>query len=133
MTRPRDTSVNRTLPFSSDPELRRRFTISTEPLRANLRWGLLLEVLDKLAEDCALAYVHRTLPEARVVTAAIDEIVLHNPADIGRDLNLYARINHVGRSSMEVGMRVDQAGPADRRWPPATSRWLPAAAIRTRR
>jgi acyl-CoA hydrolase len=81
-----------------------------EPVKGNLRWGLLLEVLDKMAEDVALAYVHRSNPEAKVVTAAIDDIVLHTPVDINQNLNLRARINYVGRSSMEVGIRIDQPG-----------------------
>jgi acyl-coenzyme A thioesterase 9 len=108
MARPLDTSLDRTLAFSTDERLRRRFMIANDSIAANLRWGRLLEVLDKLAEDIALTYVRRSTPDARVVTAAVDEIVLHVPADINRDLDLHARINYVGRSSMEVGIRVDQ-------------------------
>src|ERR1051325_9747047 len=111
MPRPLDTSIDRTLPFSTDAALRRRFMIVHADIRANLRWGRLLEQLDALAEDVALAYVRRTTPNARVVTAAIDDIVLHIPSDVTRDLHLHARINYVGRSSMEVGIRVDQENP----------------------
>lgn len=85
---------------------------ANEPIIGNLRWGLVLEVLDKMAEDVALAYVRRSSSEAKVVTAAIDDIVLHTPADITQDLHLHARINYVGRSSMEVGIRIDQDTPA---------------------
>lgn len=108
MPRPFDTSIDRTLPFATDPVLRRRFMVVNDDIPANLRWGRLLEQLDKLAEDVALAYARRASPTARVVTAAVDEIVLHVPADVTRDLHLRARINYVGRSSMEVGIRVDQ-------------------------
>jgi acyl-coenzyme A thioesterase 9 len=108
MPRPLDTSIDRTLSFSTDAALRRRFMVVNETIPANLRWGRVLEVLDKLAEDVALGYVRRTTPQARVVTAAVDDIVLHVPADISQDLQLHARINYVGRSSMEVGIRVDQ-------------------------
>jgi len=111
MPRPLDTSIDRTLPFSTDAALRRRFMIVNADIPANLRWGRLLEQLDELAEDVALAYVRRSSPDARVVTAAIDDIVLHIPADVAQDLHLHARINYVGRSSMEVGIRVDQAAP----------------------
>ena len=111
MSRPLDTSIDRTLPFSTDAALRRRFMIVNADIPANLRWGRLLEQLDTLAEDVALDYVRRTTPEARIVTAAIDDIVLHIPADVSRDLHLHARINYVGRTSMEVGIRVDQAVP----------------------
>lgn len=108
--RPVDTSMSRTLPFSQDDKLRRRFMIVDEPIQGNLRWGLLLEDLDKLAEDVALDYVHRFEEDARVVTAAIDDIMLRTPANINRDLHLRARINYVGRTSMEVGIRIDQDG-----------------------
>ena len=111
VNRPRDTSIERTLSFGSDPKLRRRFMVSGEEIPANLRWGLLLEVLDELAEDVAIAYARRTAESARVVTAAIDDIVLRTPVKVEEDLNLRARINSVGRTSMEVGIRVDQDGP----------------------
>ena len=112
MPRPLDTSIDRTLPFSTDAALRRRFMIVNDDIPANLRWGRLLEQLDELAEEVALRYVRQTSPAARVVTAAIDDIVLHIPADVTRDLHLHARINYVGRSSMEVGIRVDQENGA---------------------
>ena len=108
--RPLDTSMNRKLPFSQDDRLRRRFKLVDDPIPGNLRWGLLLEELDKLAEDVALDYVNKFNKNARVVTAAIDDILLRTPGDINKNLNLRARINYVGRSSMEVGIRVDQEG-----------------------
>ncbi|HEY5996347.1 MAG TPA: acyl-CoA thioesterase, partial [Candidatus Deferrimicrobiaceae bacterium] len=103
MTTAKGTTVGRTLPFGSDIGLRRRFQVLDEALPGNLRFGLLLEVLDKLAEDTALGYVRRAFPEARVVTAAIDDIRIRHAADVTRDLSLRARINHVGRTSMEIG------------------------------
>lgn len=106
--RPVDTSIERTLPFSTDPSLRRRYMILNSDIPGNMRWGRLLEELDKLAEDIALGYVHRFEPEGRVVTAAVDDIALHVPGDINKDVYLRARINYVGRTSMEVGIRVDQ-------------------------
>jgi acyl-coenzyme A thioesterase 9 len=80
------------------------------PVPANLRFGLSLEVLDKLAEETALAYVRQFEPAARVVTAAIDSIRVRNPADVTRDIHFRARVNHVGRTSLEVGIRVEQEG-----------------------
>jgi acyl-CoA hydrolase len=106
--RPLDTSIERTLPFSSDKDLRRRFMIVDKEIPGNMRWGRLLEELDKLAEDIALDYVRSYVPEARVVTAAVDDIALHVPGDINKDVYLRARINYVGNTSMEVGIRVDQ-------------------------
>lgn len=108
--RPVETSMIRTLPLGSDPTLRHRFMVVDEPIRGNLRFGLLLELLDKTAEEIANSYVRRTAPDARVVTAAIDTIVLRSPIDVTRDLIFHARINYVGKTSMEVGIRLDQPG-----------------------
>ncbi|ANA41046.1 acyl-CoA thioesterase [Geobacter anodireducens] len=112
MTRPLDTSLTTTLPFASDLALRRRFTVIDEEIRGNFRFGLLLEHLDILAEQTALAYVRRTHPEGRVVTAAIDNIVVRHVVDVTRDIVLQARINHVGRSSLEIGIRVEHPAMA---------------------
>ncbi len=105
MPRPMELVV--TLPLSTDAELRRRYMLVHEPVRGNVRFGLLLEVLDKLAEEAALAYVRESHPGARVVTAAIDNIYVRNAADVTRDLRFGARINFVGRTSVEVGIRVE--------------------------
>lgn len=51
MTRPLDTALDRTLACSTDSRLRRRFMVLNDSIPANLQWGRLLEVLDKLAED----------------------------------------------------------------------------------
>jgi acyl-coenzyme A thioesterase 9 len=110
MTRPIDTSLTRSLALGSDQELRRRFMVLDEPIAGNFRFGLLLEILDKMAEETALNYVNRFHPEARVVTAAIDNIRVRNPIDVSRDIIFSARINHVGRSSLEIGIRVEQQG-----------------------
>ena len=84
--------------------------VLNEPIPANIRFGLLLEILDKVAEETALNYVNRFYPEARVVTAAIDNILVRNAVDVTKDIVFNARINHVGRSSLEVGIRVEQPG-----------------------
>ncbi|WP_243293948.1 acyl-CoA thioesterase [Geothrix mesophila] len=96
-----------TVPLGADPSLRRRYKLHNEDVPANVRFGMILEVLDKVAEECALAYVRRTHPQARVVTAAIDNIFVRNAADVNRDLVFRARVNFVGRTSLEVGIRVE--------------------------
>ena len=110
MSRPNDTSLYRVLPLGTDLHLRRGYMVVNEPLLGNLRFGRFLEVLDKTAEETALNYVRKFHPEARVVTAAIDEIIIKNSADVTRDIMLSARINHVGRTSMEVGIHVEHPG-----------------------
>lgn len=112
--RPLDTSITEVLPLSRDPALRRRFMEVDQDVPGNLRFGLTLEILDKLAEEAALSYARRTEPDARVVTAAIDGIHVRSPADVTRDLLFLARVNYVGRTSMEVGIRVEQDGDPPR-------------------
>lgn len=107
---PHDTRYLFVLPFSTDPVLARRFLARDSQIVGNIRFGKLLETLDKVAENTALAYVHRFYPNARVVTAAVDNIVLRNPADTNHDLVFSAQINHVGKSSMEVGIRIECLG-----------------------
>jgi acyl-CoA hydrolase len=108
----------RVLPLGADPSLRRRYMVLDEDLPANVRFGLILEVLDRLAEECALDYVRVSHPRAQVVTAAIDNIYVRSAADVNRDLVFRARINFVGRTSLEVGIRVEHAaGPGHH--PPA--------------
>ncbi len=110
MTQPHETVFHKTLPLGTDPALRRRFMVVDEPLAGNVRFGLLLEILDKVAEEAALQYVNQFHPTARVVTAAIDNIVIRHAVDVSRDLTFAATINHVGRSSLEIGIRVEQPG-----------------------
>jgi len=107
---PEETTYTQHLPFASDAALRRRFMVTDEPVRSNVRVGLLLEVLDKLAEEIALKYARLWYPEARVVTAAIDHVTVRGVPDISRDMVLKARINYISKKSMEVGVRIEQPG-----------------------
>ncbi len=103
------------LPLGSDPALRRRYMVLDEDLPGNVRFGPMLEHLDKLAEEAALDYVRRAHPEARVVTAAIDNIYVRASADVHRDIVFSARVNFVGRTSLEVGIRVEHPAAPDGR------------------
>jgi len=110
MTTPAETSMYKTLPLATDPAVRRRYMIVDEPIVGNFRFGLLLEDLDIMAEQVALGYARQIHPDAKVVTAAIDNIIVRHVVDNDRDIRIAARLNHVGRSSMVVGMRVEHAG-----------------------
>lgn len=110
MTSPNDTSLYKNIPLSTDFSARRRYKIVDEPIVGNFRFGLLLEDLDIMAEQSALGYARRFHPDARVVTAAIDNIIVRHVVNIERDIQIDARINQVGKSSMVVGMRVEHTG-----------------------
>ena len=107
--RPDETTQEKLLPLSTDLELRRRFMVLNEAIPGNLRFGMLLEELDWLAFETAIAYARRSHAEPRVVTAALDEIVVRHVADVARDVRCRAQINYVGRTSMEVGIRVESS------------------------
>ena len=96
-----DTSITQILPLSVDPGLRRSF-----------RFGLLLEVLDRLAEQTALTFAAPSCPGVAFVTAAIGAIRLRGALDVSRDMTMLSRVNYVGTSSLEVGIRVEQPGTA---------------------
>lgn len=98
------------MPLGSDRALRRRFMVVDDDIPGNCRFGLLLEELDIMAEQTALNYVRHIHPKARVVTAAVDNIVVRNAVDVTRDILFKARINHVGRSSLEIGIRMEHSG-----------------------
>ena len=107
--RPEETTQERLLPLSTDLALRRRFMVLKEAIPGNLRFGMLLEELDWLAWQTAITYARQAHAEPRVVTAALDEIVVRHVADVTRDVRCRAQINYVGRTSMEVGIRVESA------------------------
>ncbi len=108
---PSDTAIVQRIPLGSDPLLRQHFMVTDEPVKANLRVGLMLERLDSLAEMTALRYVQQFRPEARVVTASIDDLKVCAPPDLERDIDLLAQINYVGKTSVEVGIRIEHPGP----------------------
>lgn len=105
-----ETSYYKTLHLASDPATQRRYMIVDEPIVGNFRFGLLLEELDIVAEQTALGYVRRFHHEARVVTAAIDNIIVRHVVDINHDIVIHSRINHIGRSSLVIGIRVEHPG-----------------------
>jgi acyl-CoA hydrolase len=41
-----------------------------------------------------------------VVTAALDQVFFRQQVNVGELVTFYARVTHVGRSSMEVGVKV---------------------------
>jgi len=68
--------------------------------------GKLLAVLDEAAGITAIRYCH--LP---TVTASLDTVYFTHPLRVGQVADVRAVLTHVGRSSMEVGVRVDGEEP----------------------
>ena len=68
----------------------------------NVHGGVVMKHIDSAAGVVAARHA-RTF----VVTASIDRLDFHSPVYIGNLLTLKAAVNIVGRTSMEVGVRVE--------------------------
>jgi len=63
--------------------------------------GTLLKLLDQVAYACASRYAG-----AYVVTVSVDQVVFRQPIHVGELVSFLASVNHVGNSSMEIGIKV---------------------------
>lgn len=63
--------------------------------------GILLSLMDKVAYACASKHAG-----TYVVTVSVDGVNFLQPIEVGELLSLHASVNHVGRSSMVIGIRV---------------------------
>ena len=78
-------------------------TSSTEAnLLGNVHGGEIMKLADSTAG--AVAQRHSGGP---AVTAALDEMVLLEPVHVGDIVRTFAQVNWAGRSSMEIGVRVE--------------------------
>lgn len=67
----------------------------------NVHGGYLLGFLDRVAYACASRYSAK-----RIVTLSVDQVFFKEPIYVGELVVFNASINYVGRTSMEVGIRV---------------------------
>lgn len=63
--------------------------------------GILLSLMDKVAYACAAKHAG-----SYCVTVSIDGVEFLQPVEVGQLVSLHASINHVGRTSMVIGIRV---------------------------
>ena len=68
----------------------------------NLHGGELLKMLDQVAYACASRYSGNMC-----VTLSVDQVMFKEPIHVGELVNYYASVNLVGRTSMEIGIRVE--------------------------
>lgn len=80
-------------------------TILMTPDMANfsgkVHGGAILKLLDQAAYACASRY-----SGAYVVTLSVDQVQFKQPIHVGELVTLLACVNYVGRTSMEIGIRV---------------------------
>ncbi|WP_043528387.1 acyl-CoA thioesterase [Litchfieldella xinjiangensis] len=63
--------------------------------------GAILKKLDEVAYACASRY-----SGSYVVTLSVDQVLFKQPIHVGELVTFLACVNHVGRSSMEIGIKV---------------------------
>ena len=93
---PRDSLVDMThisLPYDANP---RGFVLG----------GPIMHEIDMVAAMCAVKHARR-----ECVTASMDDLYFHHPIRIGDFVTYSARLNYVGRTSMEIEVRVRAETP----------------------
>ena len=71
-------------------------------LLGNVHGGVIMKLVDSTAG--AVAQRHSGGP---AVTAQMDEMAFLNPIHVGDIVRTYAQVNWTGRTSMEIGVRVE--------------------------
>ncbi len=89
------------------PDARRlEMTVLIPPDMANfsgkVHGGALLNLLDRVAFSCASRYSGQYS-----VTLSVDQVTFKEPVHVGELVTFHASVNHAGRTSMEVGIRVE--------------------------
>jgi uncharacterized protein (TIGR00369 family) len=88
-----------------DPR-RLEMTVLMTPDMANfsgkVHGGALLSLLDRVAFSCASRYSGRY-----AVTLSVDQVTFKEPIEVGELVTFRASVNHTGRTSMEIGIRVE--------------------------
>ena len=68
----------------------------------NVHGGVIMKLIDNAAGCAAVRHAR-----SNVVTASIDRMDFHNPVFVGDLVTLSASLNFVGKTSMELGVRVE--------------------------
>lgn len=75
----------------------------------NVHGGDLLKMLDQVAYACASRY-----SGSYVVTLSVDQVMFREPIHVGELVTFAASVNYVGKTSMEVGIRVEAENVQER-------------------
>lgn len=89
-------------PAQSRTVLSQVMEIGDANLANNVHGGVIMKLVDSAAGIAAVKHCG-----GRVVTASMDEMSFIAPVYLGEVVTLYAQVNEVGRTSMEVGVRVE--------------------------
>ena len=97
-----DTGVGPRRPADSKVQLVQHMELMDANLLGNVHGGVVMKLVDTAAGLAAIK--HSGGP---VVTVAMDEMSFMKPVRVGDVLSVSAMVNDVGRTSMEVGVRVE--------------------------
>ena len=73
-----------------------------ENARGHVFGGTILAMMDKAAAVCAMRHAR-----SPCVTVSVDRVDFREPIRVGELVVMKASINHVGRTSMEIGIRIE--------------------------
>ena len=68
----------------------------------NVFGGVILSLVDRVGAVAAIRHSRQPC-----VTVSIDQVDFHEPIHLGELITAKACVNHVGRTSMEVGVRIE--------------------------
>lgn len=88
--------------FASEITFVRPMTQADANLVGNVHGGVIMHEVDVAAGTCAARHAGRVC-----VTAAIDELSFLEAVHVGDLLSVQARVNDVGSTSLEIGVRVE--------------------------
>lgn len=94
-------------PQDSSVEMRELVLPNDTNTRGAILGGKVLHLMDVACAMAAMRHARRP-----VVTAAMDHVEFHSPIPMGHFVILKATVNHAGRTSMEVGVKVLSEDPA---------------------
>ena len=90
----------------------------------NVHGGVVMKHIDNAAVTVAIRHTR-----GNAVTASIDRLDFHNPVFLGNILTLKASINFVGKTSMEIGVRVESEDPYSGKRKHTASAYLTVVAL----
>ena len=67
----------------------------------NVHGGAILKLLDQVAYSCASRY-----SGCYTVTLSVDQVMFLQPIHVGELVTFLSSVNHTGKSSMEIGIKV---------------------------
>jgi len=74
----------------------------------NIHGGSVLKLLAQVAYSCAAQY-----SKEYCVTLAVERVVFRGPIHVGELVSFLALVNYVGRTSMEIGIKVIAQAPRE--------------------